>query len=655
MNRPVHALVLGLTLSLLASASFASVLEMKGSPEPNVATMPAYGMDVATRMGLKTVIPASWQLFVHRSVSLPETMNWNRGEAWPAVLTKFASDNQMAVLIDWDNHVVMLRSPEQALEEGATRQEIAQAAITPLPKFGDALPKAAKAPAMAQAQPDTIRPASAAASAELPTFNVVTAPEKALAQGTPVKPAAPAASATAPVAGAGPVMATKVLPASITPVPADKSAAPVAIAQVAPAKPALVASPVTTPAKPAVAPVVAEDAAKLAAVRQARAAEDAKLAALQKARSEEDAKLATAQKARESVSATLAATQKERDSLAAKLADAQKASEVEAAKLASTQKASEAEAAKLASLKKATEAETAKLEAAQAATKVAVAAVPVIRVNPTPAMVASQQEAAKSATAVKLASTDEFSYTAPVALNRPTARNVAQAIADRFNLRLVYAGEEFALRGPVTLLAESAQQDAHLLGRAIGAFGPVVLEVDNAQKILRVLPRNATPQQLAEIRARRPVVMARVPVGPAAATTALAPATSAPVLAKVAPAVTVNAVPAVVVTAPAPVAAQPAVAPAVKTAKPATDTVLTLELEARQPLEDSLSRFARAQDYTIEWKVSGGFEANRSMSFTGRTVREVLSQVLPKLGLSADIYTREKHIVVRPGDAALDR
>ena len=645
MNRPVHALVLGLTLSLLASASFASVLEMKGSPEPNVTTMPAYGMDVATRMGLKTVIPASWQLFVHRSVSLPETMNWNRGEAWPAVLTKFAADNQMAVLIDWDNHVVMLRSPEQALEEGATRQEIAQAAITPLPKFGDALPKSAKTPALAQTKPDTIRPASAA-NTELPTFNIVTAPEsgKALAQASaPTKPVAPAA----PVAS--PMVAAKVLPASISPAPADKLAQPagavnpVALAQTAPVKPATVVAPSATApavqAKPAVlSPVGTEDASKLAALRHARAAEDAKLAALQKARSEEDAKLVVAQKTRESVSANLAATQKERDSIAAKLAEAQKASE--------------AEAAKLASLKKATEAEAAKLEAAQAATKVAVAAIPVIRVNPTPAMVASQQEAAKSAPAVKLASTAEFSYTEAVALNRPTVRNVAQAIAERFNLRLVYAGEEFTLRGPVTLLAESPEQDAHLLGRAVGNFGPVVLEVDAAQKILRVLPRNATPQQLAEIRSRRPVVMTRVPVAPAAVA---APAVSGPMMAKVAPAVTVNALPAAVAKAPALVAAQPVVAPATQTAKPATDTVLTLELEARQPLEDGLTRFARAQDFTIEWKVSGGFEANSSMSFTGRTVREVLSQVLPKLGLSADIYTREKHIVVRPGDAALDR
>jgi hypothetical protein len=660
MNRPVHALVLGLSLSILATGAFAASLESKGSPTPNVATMPTYGMDVPTRMGLKSVLPADWQLFVHRTVALPETMNWNKGEAWPAVLTKFASDNQMAVLIDWDNHVVMLRSPEQALEEGATRQEIAQAATTPLPKFVEAKPRTepTKAPLLAQSTPDVVSPAVQA----LPKFNVMTAPEKApvvakvstlAVQPSPAATVSATAGGSAPVAdnpvtmdGKTVMVAAKVLPAP-TPASAEKS----------------VSAP--PPANP-----VAQPDSKLAALRQAQAAESTKLAAAQKAREDEATKLAATSQAREAESAKLAAAQQARESEAAKLASVTQAREAEVVKLAGVQKAAQDEAAKLAGLKKASEEQAATLAAAQAAAKAAVMPMPVIRVNPTPAMVVAQQNAAKTAPAANLVSTDEFTYSGPVALNRPTARKVAQAIADRFDMRLVYAAEEFTLPGPVTLLAESASQDAQLLERAVGRFGPVVLEVDAGQKVIRVVPRNASPQMLAEIRSRRPVIAAPVvrapavkaPVVIAAAAAVTPPVVAAPVVAPViapvvapAAAAGVEPIPPSRIGAPMLARVQQATAEAPAMAKPAADTALTLDIAAKQPLEDAVARLARTQGYTVEWKVSGGFDANRSMSFTGRSLRDILVQVLPKLGLSADINTREKHIVVRPADAARDR
>lgn len=441
MTRPAHALVLGLTLCLLAPAGIASTLENRGSPEPNVATMTTYGVDVATRTGLKTVIPAGWQLYVHKSVTLPETMSWKLGDAWPAVLTEFAVRNQVAVLIDWERRVVMMRSVEQALEENAKRDEIQQAATTPLPKFRDATTRAEQAKAAARAE----------------------------------------------------------------------------------------------------------------------------------------------------------AEQRKKEAEAAQLAAAQRAAD-ERTRLAQTQDRLAAEE---------------------------LARVPVIRTNPTPAMVASQSEAARRSPAPKYASTQEFRYTGPISLNRPNVRTVAQAIANRFNLRLVYAApEQLALKGPVTLLAESPEQDALLLQKAVGAYGPVVLEVSIPEKVLRVLPRGLSGEALAAARARGVDAHKELlAAADAQSEGASAPETTA--------------------SSKEPVAI----------ARPQ----LAMTLREREPLEDALVRFTRAQGYTLEWKVSGGFEANRTMNFTGHTVAEVLSQVLPKLGLSADIYTRDKHIIVRPGDAARDR
>jgi hypothetical protein len=231
--------------------------------------------------------------------------------------------------------------------------------------------------------------------------------------------------------------------------------------------------------------------------------------------------------------------------------------------------------------------------------------------NPTQAMVAAQAEAAQKAPAPALASSADFRYSASVALNKPSARTVAQAIANRFNLRLVFAMPEFKLKGPVTLLAESAEQDVMLLQKAIGRFGPAVLEVSAAENVLRVVPRHGAPMLIEE-----PVLQA---------------------------------------TAASVVAGGQAVPAGAEPAKESVPAPLVLTLNEAEPLEDALARFARAQGYTLEWKVDGGFEASRAMHFSGSSVAQVLSEVLPNLGLSADVYTRDKHIVVRPADVAWDR
>jgi len=130
-RRPVHAFALGLAFSLLTSAAFALGLEQKGQPETQLSTMPNYGMEVPSRAALKTIIPAGWQLFVHQSAKLPETISWKLGDPWPRVLAELSQQNQMAVLIDWDARTVLIRTEDVAVQERATRQEIAQAAVTP--------------------------------------------------------------------------------------------------------------------------------------------------------------------------------------------------------------------------------------------------------------------------------------------------------------------------------------------------------------------------------------------------------------------------------------------------------------------------------------------------------------------------------------------
>lgn len=247
--------------------------------------------------------------------------------------------------------------------------------------------------------------------------------------------------------------------------------------------------------------------------------------------------------------------------------------------------------------------------------------VPVFRVNPTPEMVKS---AAAVAAPARLASTKDFTYTAPVALNKAPAKTVAQAIASRYNLRLVWIAPDIRMQGPVTLLAQSAEQDLELLRKALGRFAPVNLEISPIGD-LRVVSKDenyvnnhmafaakaaAALAQAEELKQAELRTQGKTP-GKA----------SAPGATGATGASSVNAAPA-----------------------------LQLVVEAGETLENVLKNFLNTQGYTHEWLVSGGFEANRRLSFEGDNLTEVLSQALPPLGISADIYTTDKHIVIRPGD-----
>lgn len=474
-RRPVHAFALGLAFSLLTSAAFALGLEQKGQPETQLNTMPNYGMEVPSRAALKTIIPAGWQLFVHQSAKLPETISWKLGDPWPRVLAELSQQNQMSVLIDWDARTVLIRTEDVAVQERATRQEIAQAAVTPLPKFEDAVTS------QQAAKRETKKQASARA-----------------AEATRAAEAAKAAAAQT-----------------------------TAVAQ----------------ATPRVTPQVASDEVR----RQTELAQ---------------------------VSSKEAQTTK---------------------------------------------------------------SLPVIRTNPTPQMVSAQQAAAAKNPA-KLASTAEFSYKQAIALNKPPARRVAQAIASKYSLRLVWAAPEFNLQGPVTLLARNAEEDARLLQKAIGAYGPVVLEVGPG--VLRVVPRALALAAGGVSAVILPEALAMESAEPSTSSSSSIKAAAEDLLGEVlSPGLAADAANLL-----------EKANSAISTKKPPAPK-LVLTLNEKEPLENALVRFARAHGYTLEWKVEGGFEANRTMVFEGESLVQVLSQMLPPLGVSADVYTRDKHIVVRPGEA----
>jgi len=558
MTRPVHALVLGVALSLLGTTGFASTIEQKGQPEQNLSAMQSYGVNVPTEKGLRSVVPAGWRTYVHQSVTLPDSMSWKPGESWITVVGEVADRCHAVVLIDWQEKAVYLRTAEVALDQGAKEAELRQAATTPLPRFDAAAP-ARDVPAQAVAR--TAIPVAAPPLASVATTGASL-------------PAAPAAAV--------PVIApTKQLAA--TAVQAGSPTASVELAKTL--------APTET--------VVSEHA-------PARQADQVVV----------------------SSTAVAAPPKTPTSSGAAQMAAA--------------------------------------LTSVPAIAPTVAPAAPTVAAQLAPTLLPAE--------APRLAASPDFEYQAPVALNKPQARVVAQGIANRFHLRLVWLAPDIQLRGPVTLLGRSVDEDVTLLQKALGLYAPVAFEVPTGQGVLAVRSLDGnypdlaanTPKPAAAALAPavpdahpaaprvEPVIVAQAPAPIEQPRAAIPVQTVAPVLPadlKVATVVVPSATPvATPAVAPQPPAETPRVLPTADTTVPE----LELTLHVGQPLEVAVAQFAQSQAYTVDWQVAGGFKAKRELTYHGKTIAAVLSQVLPVLGVSADINTQEKHIVVRPADPLRD-
>lgn len=493
-------LLLVSALALAVPAAYAAVpLEQKGVAEPSVQSLSTYGLQVPTRSALKSLLPKGWRLFVHKSATLPETLSWKPGDSWTQLLTDAAIATGTAVLVDWEDRAVYIRSPQVALEEGARRAEIAQAAATPMPRLTE------RAPVLAAAVPAAVAPA---------------APAAPLAPEPVVLAAAPAPLSEVPVP----------LPAAAT---ADYE-------QGLLRPPAIVAY--DRPA-PVLSGVDAAGVLEASGPMQALAVGLAKVP----------------DPAPEAAPALMAALQamRENDLLRAQPLSAPKAPPQEVAQAA----------------------------------------------PPTP--VKASAAPASASNVVLPLEPGSFRLTEPMAANKPMLRHVLQALADRHNLPFVWlAPNELRMPGPVTLLGVNAAQDLHLVKRALGpqaavtlGFGPAGLRAESTDQnwLTTHLQEKADRAQALAVAQGR---MARVGVQPSGYQQA---------------------------------------------------AVMQLTVEAGQPLEYAVAQFLSKHGYTMDWAVSGGFEASRTLSFEGATLAETLGQVLPALGVSADIYTADNHVIVRPG------
>jgi hypothetical protein len=443
MPRLATALLTAALFSLLSSSSNAALMDTLGTPDAQPVLMTTYGVDVATRVGLRSVLPPGWTLLLHRDVTLPDTLSWRLGDPWTKALAEFCVRSNVAALLDWDKRQVLLRAESIALEEREHRAELKELATTPLPFF--------------------VTPNKEHFALNTSSLSTIDAP-------------------------------------GLTPTD-------------------------------------------------------------------------FAHQDRQKELATVAAN-----------------------------------------------------------TGSTLAFVPLIRTNPTVTMVEKQSNAVLGQTS-QLVGTPEFAYSTAISLNKPSARSVAQAIATRYQLKLVWDADEIRLLGPVTLLANSPADDVTLLQRALGIYSPLTLSLSMEDKVLRASSRvvrngqghnprltliaeetQISPLTPAELRGVRKAGLFDLMVQSHEAT--LLPSSSESV---------------------APLA------------------LFRFPISPEVSLEDALARFVRKNGYTLEWRVVGSFNARHSAVYEGASITSILAQLLPKLGLSADVFTSEKRIVVRTAAAANEK
>lgn len=221
---------LALALSVAFGAAQASAIEQTGTPG-SAAPLGTYGVDVSTKAGLKNLLPAGWNLYIYKSTPLPSTISWTVQDTWLTALDRFASNNSLAVRVDWSAKALYVSTPEVAQQERAKLAELEAPTKTPLPVYS-------AAPA-AQPTPVNAKPAIAAVTAA-PVAQAKPAAgpaEPAISRVSPELLARALARTAANAPAAAPVATPTVTAAPAPAVVAKSDAAPVAVGS-APISPA---------------------------------------------------------------------------------------------------------------------------------------------------------------------------------------------------------------------------------------------------------------------------------------------------------------------------------------------------------------------------------------------------------------------------------
>lgn len=145
--RRFQLVALTATLTAALAAAFPTGaharIEHTGAPDASPAKLTTPGVAVATATALQSIVPEDFSLLIHRRAELPATLNWKQGEPWPQALAAIAKQHRLVAKIDWSEKRVFI-NPAPAVEPEPLRIEpVALAAPAAAPVQPDK-PAAAK-------------------------------------------------------------------------------------------------------------------------------------------------------------------------------------------------------------------------------------------------------------------------------------------------------------------------------------------------------------------------------------------------------------------------------------------------------------------------------------------------------------------------------
>jgi hypothetical protein len=238
-------------------------------------------------------------------------------------------------------------------------------------------------------------------------------------------------------------------------------------------------------------------------------------------------------------------------------------------------------------------------------------------------------------------------------------REVINAIAQNNGLVVKMSAPNVKLPGPVTLkLAGNATEDVQLLQRALGPVAPLAVTIYRASHELIV--EGSSEASLIAFDARPVIVekqgfFARLLAHKPApgATSAAAPTAPAPVLAAQSKPAVPASPPVAASSAPVPGAlaiGTPVVAANSAPVGPPAPVVakVVFDVQGGERLSDAISRFLKVQGWDVSWQSQNDLEASGAIHIEAETISGILKQILPQLGLVADLYKSNHVAVIRP-------
>lgn len=225
----------------------------------------------------------------------------------------------------------------------------------------------------------------------------------------------------------------------------------------------------------------------------------------------------------------------------------------------------------------------------------------------------------------------DFKYVAPIAFRQTSFRSTLSAMATTFGYGLDYPLPDFRMPGALTLLGKSIEQDVALVNISLGWNHPVTLSLNpTTRKIVATLKPGATTAHIPYPLSTTPPMGYQSPNDPllnpsyaTTSTTAAAPSTTRATPQTKTPTPTASSI-----GAPQP-------------------TTLVLSIPAGSTLETALYALAKQSNKTLDWRVAGGFEATKTLSYQFTDWNDLSTRLLPSLGLAAT--TKNNTIIITPG------